>query len=57
MYVIAVTYEVTVTLPNEKFVDNMKKNDTKDFKDMQTKYCDAVSVNSLVVQFDCNVER
>ena len=56
MYVIAVTYEVTVTLPNEKFVDNMKKSDTKDFKDMQTKYCDAVSVISLIVQFDCNVK-
>ena len=45
-----------MTLPNEKFVENMKKSDTKDFKDMQAKYCDAVSVNSLIVQFDCNVK-
>ena len=36
----------------DTFYDGMKRNDTKEFKDVQTKYCDDVSGYSPILQID-----
>ena len=43
-----VVYEVNVYLPKEDWKDAMKSAENKEYKDMNKKYCDAVSVYSLI---------
>ena len=47
-YMSVVVYEVNVYLPKETWKDGMKSAENKDYKDMNKKYCDAVSVYSLI---------
>ena len=46
-----------MTLPNEKFEKEMNRSNSKQFKDMQKKYCDAVSTDFLFSAFSLENEK